>query len=85
MKALTPRPSWLETNCIWETAMAYSHKNKKGVTYYLHANERATKTGKVTKLYFFSRDVRPEKAVDELPEGRRVEETATGMLVLKKE
>ena len=64
--------------------MAYSHKNSKGVTYHLHVNERATKSGKVTKLYFFSRDERPEKAVDELPEGRRVDETSTGMLVLKK-
>lgn len=64
--------------------MAYSHTNKKGVTYYLHANERESKSGKVTKLYFFSRDIRPEKAVDELPEGRTVQETDTGMLVLKK-
>ena len=74
----------VETNSIWETAMAYSHTNKKGVTYYLHANERESKSGKVTKLYFFSRDIRPEKAVDELPEGRTVQETDTGMLVLKK-
>ena len=64
--------------------MAYSHTNSKGVAYYLHVNERASKSGKVTKLYFFSRDVRPEKAVAELPAGRRVEETDTGMLVLKK-
>lgn len=64
--------------------MAYSHKNSKGVTYHLHVNEWPTKSGKVTKLYFFSRDVRPEKAVAELPAGRYVEETATGMLVLKR-
>ena len=64
--------------------MAYSHTNSKGVTYHLHVNERASKSGKVTKLYFFSRDVRPEKAVAELPADRRVEETDTGMLVLKK-
>ena len=76
--------SILEYFRTWETAMAYSHTNKKGVTYYLHANERATKSGKVTKLYFFSRDVRPGKEVEELPEGRTVVETDTGMLVLKK-
>lgn len=64
--------------------MPYSHTNSKGVTYHLHCNERTTKTGKVTRLFFFSRDIRPEKAVDALPEGRRVEETATGMLVVKK-
>ncbi|MCY3660454.1 MAG: hypothetical protein OXG36_15735 [Caldilineaceae bacterium] len=64
--------------------MPYSHTNSKGVTYHLHCNERTTKTGKVTRLFFFSRDIRPEKAVDELPKGCRVEETATGMLVVKK-
>ena len=64
--------------------MAYSHTNSKGITYHLHANERTTKSGKVTRLYFFSRDVRPEKAVAELPADRRVEETPTGMLVVKR-
>ena len=34
-------------------------------------------------LLFFSRDIRPEKAVAELPADRRVEETPTGMLVVK--
>ena len=64
--------------------MAFSHTNSKGIVYYLHANERTTKTGKTTKLYFFARDVRPDKAVAELPADRRVEESDTGMLVLKK-
>ncbi|MCY4522253.1 MAG: hypothetical protein OXC13_15935 [Caldilineaceae bacterium] len=64
--------------------MAYSHTNSKGVVYHLHVNERATKSGKVTKLYFFARDVRPDKAVDALPAGRKVEETQTGMLVVKR-
>ncbi len=63
--------------------MAYSHVNKKGTTYYLHANERQTKTGKTVRMYFFARDVR-DNAVDEVPEGYEVGETATGMLVLKK-
>ena len=64
--------------------MAYSHTNSKGVEYHLHVNKRPTKSGKVTELYFFARDVRPEKAVDALPPGRKVEETATGMLVVKR-
>ena len=64
--------------------MPYSHTNSKGVTYHLHCNERTAKSGKVTRLFFFSRDIRPEQAVDALPEGRRVEETATGMPVVKK-
>lgn len=64
--------------------MAYAHINSRGVTYYLHANERELKSGKVTKLYFFSRDVRSEKEVAELPEGRTLQETDTGMLVVKR-
>ena len=64
--------------------MAFSHTNSKGIVYHLHVNERTTRNGNVTKLYFFSRDVRPDKAVAALPAGRRVEETDTGMLVLKK-
>ncbi len=63
--------------------MAYSHKNKKGVTYYLHANERQSKSGKTIQMYFFAREVR-DNALDQLPEGYEVVETATGMLVLKK-
>ena len=64
--------------------MAFSHTNSKGIVYYLHVNERKSKSGKVTQLYFFSRDERPDKAVAELPADRRVEETDTGMPVLKK-
>ena len=64
--------------------MAYSHTNSKGITYHLHVNERTSKSGKVTRLYFFSQDLRPDKAVAELPADRQVQETANGMLVVKK-
>ena len=64
--------------------MPYSHTNRKGVAHHLHCHERTAKSSKATRLFFFSRDIRPEQAVDALPEGRRVEETATGMLVVKK-
>lgn len=63
--------------------MAYSHANSKGNTYYLHANERVTKTGKKTRTFFFARDAR-DNALDEIPEGYVVAETASGMLVLRK-
>lgn len=62
--------------------MAYTHTNEKGVTYYLHANERTTKTGKVVRLYYFSK--KTEGALDAVPDGYVVHETNTGMLVLKK-
>ena len=33
------------------------------MAYHLHVNERAMKSGETTWLYFFSRDICPEKAV----------------------
>ena len=62
--------------------MAYSHTNSKGNTYFLHGRDRKTKKG-FTTLYFFSKA--KEGALDAVPEGRVVAETASGMLVLKKE
>ena len=76
------RTTYPATECF---SIPYSHTNSKGIAYHLHCNERTTRTGKVTRQFFFSRDIRPEKAVDALPEGRQVEETATGTLVVKKE
>ena len=65
------------------STQAYAHTNSKGVTYYLHANERVNKAGDTFHLYYFARDIRPEKAVASVPSGRSVEETANGMLVLR--
>ncbi len=64
--------------------MAFSKVNSKGATYYLHANERETKTGKKYKMYFFARDVRPEKEINELPDGYEIIEMKTGLPALKK-
>ena len=50
----------------------------------LAVNERTSKTSKTTQLYFFSRNIRPEKATAKQPADRRVEETAAGMLVVKR-
>ncbi len=64
--------------------MAFSKVNSKGTTYYLHANERETKAGKKYKMYFFARDVRPEKEINELPAGYEIIEMKTGLPALKK-
>ena len=56
--------------------MAYSHVNSKGQTYYLHANKIERSSGKVTTLYYFSREVKSEKALDEVGEGATEEEKA---------
>jgi len=64
--------------------MAYSYKNSKGVTYYLHYKDVTLRGGRKQRIYFFARDVR-ENSLDEVPAGYKVVETKrTGMPVLKK-
>lgn len=63
--------------------MAYSFKNSKGVTYYLHERETTLKNGQKQTIYFFAREVK-DGARDTLPEGRVVAETPNGLPVLKK-
>jgi hypothetical protein len=55
--------------------MAYAHTNSKGNTYYLHSNGR---------MFFFSKEIK-DNALDAVPEGYKVVEMKTGMLVLKKD
>jgi hypothetical protein len=63
--------------------MAFTHKNSKGVTYILHGKDRVTSAGKKTTLYFFAKE-KKEGALDAVPAGYEVAETANGLLVLKK-
>lgn len=64
--------------------MAYSYKNSKGQTYYLHSKDVTLKNGRHQRIYYFARDVR-SGAMDSVPGGYRVMETKrTGMPVLKK-
>ncbi len=63
--------------------MAFTFKNSKGVTYILHGKDRITSTSKKATLYFFAK-VKKEGALDDLPGGYKVSETANGLLVLKK-
>lgn len=66
-------------------ADAYSYTNSKGQTYYLHTREVTLKNGRVQRIYYFARDVRPEQALAEVPEGMEVIETErTGMPVLRR-
>jgi hypothetical protein len=57
--------------------MAFSYRNRKGVTYFLHA--RKTKAGKVR--YVFARSV-GAGAVEEIPHGYRVRESVNGQVSL---
>ncbi len=63
--------------------MAYSFRNSKGVTYYLHTRKQAAASGKERILYFFAKEVR-EGALDQVPSGYTVVEMKTGLPVLKK-
>ena len=62
--------------------MAYTHKNSKGTTYYLHNMEVPLKsTGKMQTIYFFAKEVltvsskgKPVQALDALPAGKQVKE-----------
>jgi len=64
--------------------MAYSFKNSKGKTYYLHCKKVGSASGKTRELYFFAGDLRPEFAVDNVPDGKKVIELDSGLPVLKK-
>ena len=64
--------------------MAYSHKNSKGQTYYLHSKDVTLRGGRKQTIYYFARE---EKAgvLNALPEGRVVvENKRTGLPLLKR-
>lgn len=63
--------------------MAFSFKNSKGVTYYLHATTRVLKSGKKQQLFYFTKEVKAG-GIDALPAGYVVAEMKTGLPVLKK-
>lgn len=66
-------------------ADAFGYTNSKGQTYYLHTREVTLKNGRVQRIYYFARDVRPKQALENVPEGMEVMETErTGMPVLRR-
>lgn len=63
--------------------MGYSHKNSKGVTYYLNSKKVVLRGGKEQTIYYFSKDDRPEAS--ELPAGMEVNENPrNGFLTVKR-
>lgn len=65
--------------------MAFSHMSKKsGKTYYLHSKDVTLRGGRQQTIYFFAQDVRPG-ALDAVPAGYMVmENSRTGLPMLKK-
>ncbi len=63
--------------------MAFSFRNSRGKTYYLHAKARTLKSGKQQQLYYFA-GTEKEGALDAVPAGYRVIESKNGLPVLKR-
>jgi len=64
--------------------MAYSHKNSRGNTYYLHSKEVTLKGGRKQRIYYFGKEIKVG-AIDALPEGYKVKESSrTGLPILAK-
>jgi hypothetical protein len=52
--------------------MAFTQTNPKGVTYYLNSKTVTLRGGKQQVIYYFSKDLRSDTAVDALPDGMEV-------------
>jgi uncharacterized membrane protein len=65
--------------------MAYSYKNSKGQTYYLHMRDvKLRGSGKTQRIYFFARETR-SGSLNDVPTGYKVvENKKTGLPVLKR-
>ena len=63
--------------------MAFSTTNSKGVKYYLNSKDVTLRGGKVQKIFYFSKDQRPEAT--DLPDGMMVNENPrNGFLTVKR-
>ena len=64
--------------------MAYTHKNSKGDTYYLHGKDVTLRNGRQQKIFFFAREEKAD-ALNEVPDGYSVgENQRTGLPFLTK-
>ena len=66
--------------------MAFSYKNKRGHMYWLHSKDVKLKsTGKIQKIFFFSKDKESHGGSITMPSGFEViESERTGLPMLKK-
>ncbi len=63
--------------------MAYKHTNSKGVTYYLNSKLVTLRGGKEQRIFYFSKDERPEAS--DLPADMTVNENPrNGFLTVKR-
>ncbi len=65
--------------------MAFSHKNSKGQTYYLHAKEVALRNGRQQRIFYFAREEKQGESLPSVPQGYKVgENQRTGLPFLAK-
>jgi hypothetical protein len=64
--------------------MAYSHKNSRGQTYYLHSKDVQLRgSGRTQTIYYFAKEVKAG-SMDSIPAGKTiVENERTGLVFLK--
>jgi hypothetical protein len=62
---------------------AFAYTNKKGNKYFLHSRVTTLRGGREQRIYYFAREAK-EGAIDKVPEGYEVSETANGLPVLKR-
>lgn len=63
--------------------MAFSFKNSRGTTYFLHGRTRKLKSGKEQTLYFFAKTEK-EGTLDAVPQGFEIMESKNGLPLLKR-
>lgn len=65
--------------------MAFTHKNSKGDTYYLHAKDVTLRNGRKQRIFYFARAEKNGESLDAVPAGYSVgENQRTGLPFLTK-
>lgn len=65
--------------------MAFTHKNSKGDTYYLHAKDVTLRNGRKQRIFYFARSEKNGESLDSVPAGYKVgENQRTGLPFLTK-
>ena len=65
--------------------MAYSHKNSKGQTYFLHGKMVTLRGGRKQQIYYFARKEKNTDGMEAIPAGYEVvENKRTGLPMLRK-
>lgn len=65
--------------------MAFSHKNSKGQTYFLHAKEVTLRNGRSQRIFYFAREQKAGESLESIPAGYKVgENQRTGLPFLSK-